>query len=132
LAYGAWRRFYRSSHERRGLGLLTGALLLLLGSLGMATGWHRMTATGDVTFLNAIPVTLYYALGSIPIQLALALALANVLFQNLRGTAFFRMVFFLPYVMPTVATATVFRTIFSPRDASLANQMLQFVGLAPQ
>ena len=91
-----------------------------------------MLETGDVKFLNALPVTVYYALGSIPLQLAIALALACVLFQNLRGSAFFRMVFFLPYVMPTVATATVFRSIFSSRDTSVANQFLALFGLEPQ
>ena len=124
LAYGRWRR--------RGIGLLTGAVLLSGAGLSLAVGWRRMVAAGDTTFLHAIPVTLYYALGSIPIQLALALALAYLLFQNLRGSPFFRMVFFLPYVMPTIATATVFRTIFSPRDTALANQLLHLVGLQPQ
>jgi multiple sugar transport system permease protein len=106
--------------------------LLIGGGLGIVVGWSHMAVAGDAKFLHAIPVTLYYALGSIPIQLVLALSLAYILFQNLRGTAFFRMVFFLPYVMPTVATATVFRTIFSPRDTSLANQVLALVGLQPQ
>ena len=102
------------------------------GGAAAVTGWGRMLETGDVKFLNALPVTVYYALGSIPLQLAIALALACVLFQNLRGSAFFRMVFFLPYVMPTVATATVFRSIFSSRDTSVANQFLALFGLEPQ
>jgi multiple sugar transport system permease protein len=132
LACGAWNRLYRSSGRHRGIGLFACMTLLIGGGLGVVVGWSRMAVAGDVKFLHAIPVTLYYALGSIPIQLVLALSLAYILFQNLRGTAFFRMVFFLPYVMPTVATATVFRTIFSPRDTSLANQVLALVGLQPQ
>ena len=34
--------------------------------------------------------------------------------------------------MPTVATATVFRSIFSSRDTSMANQFLALFGLEPQ
>jgi multiple sugar transport system permease protein len=132
LAYGRWNRMRRRSSQHRGFRRAASITLLIGGVLGLSMGWSRMATSGDVKFLHAIPVTVYYALGSIPVQLVLALALAYGLFQNLRGTTFFRMVFFLPYVMPTVATATVFRTIFSPRDTSLANQILALVGLQPQ
>ena len=132
LAVWVFRRSRRAVAGRRLPGLLAAAALLVAGGAAAATGWGRMLETGDVKFLNALPVTVYYALGSIPLQLAIALALACVLFQNLRGSAFFRMVFFLPYVMPTVATATVFRSIFSSRDTSVANQFLALFGLEPQ
>ena len=132
LAVWLWRRARRAAAGRRLPGFLTAAALLVLAVTAAVTGWGRMLETGDVKFLNALPVTVYYALGSIPLQLAIALALACVLFQNLRGSAFFRMVFFLPYVMPTVATATVFRSIFSSRDTSMANQFLALFGLEPQ
>ena len=132
LAVWVWRRARRAVTGRRLSGLLAVAALLAACGAAAVTGWSRMLETGDVKFLNALPVTVYYALGSIPLQLAIALALACVLFQNLRGSAFFRMVFFLPYVMPTVATATVFRSIFSSRDTSMANQFLALLGLEPQ
>ena len=132
LAVWLWRRAGRAAAGRRLPGLLAAVTLLVLAVAAVVTGWGRMLETGDVKFLNALPVTVYYALGSIPLQLAIALALACVLFQNLRGSAFFRMVFFLPYVMPTVATATVFRSIFSSRDTSMANQFLALFGLEPQ
>lgn len=138
LAVWLWRRARRAAAGRRLGGwdkacwLGAAAALLVLAVTAAITGWGRMLETGDVKFLNALPVTVYYALGSIPLQLAIALALACVLFQNLRGSAFFRMVFFLPYVMPTVATATVFRSIFSSRDTSMANQFLALFGLEPQ
>ena len=132
LAVWVWRRVFRVTAGRRFSGLLVAAALAVASGAAAITGWGHMLETGDVKFLNALPVTAYYALGSIPLQLAIALALACVLFQNLRGSAFFRMVFFLPYVMPTVATATVFRSIFSSRDTSMANQFLALFGLEPQ
>lgn len=132
LAVWVWRRARRAVAGRRLPVRLAAAALLVASVAAAVTGWGRMLETGDVKFLNALPVTVYYALGSIPLQLAIALALACVLFQNLRGSAFFRMVFFLPYVMPTVATATVFRSIFSSRDTSMANQFLALFGLEPQ
>ena len=54
--------------------------------------------------------------------------LAYILFQSIRGRSGFRMIFFLPYVTPVIATALVFRIIFSPRPTSLANQFLEFLG----
>ena len=132
LAVWVFRRARRAVTGRRLPGSLMAAALLVLAVAAAVTGWSRMLETGDVKFLNALPVTVYYALGSIPLQLAIALALACVLFQHLRGSAFFRMIFFLPYVMPTVATATVFRSIFSSRDTSMANQFLALLGLEPQ
>lgn len=68
------------SHTRFWASWLVIAGLLAGGGVGLVMGWGRMAVTGDVTFLNATPVTLYYALGSIPLQLTIALALAYILF----------------------------------------------------
>ncbi|MDX2077323.1 MAG: sugar ABC transporter permease [bacterium] len=79
-------------------------------------------------FFDGLIRTFYYAFGSIPIQLSLALLLAYVLFQNIKGKSFFRMVFFMPYITPTVATAVVFGKIFAPGESSLINQFTQSLG----
>lgn len=42
------------------------------------------------------------------------------------------MLYFLPYITPVVAAAVVFRTIFSPRDTSLANTVLSWINIQPQ
>ncbi len=106
--------------------------LAALGFLAISQGWERMYAEADRRFLNSLPVTFYYAMGSIPIQLTIALMLAYILFQKIRGQEFFRMIFFLPYVTPVIATALVFRFIFNPRPTSLANQILGILGLEPK
>ncbi|GAG46410.1 unnamed protein product, partial [marine sediment metagenome] len=36
-------------------------------------------------FLNSLPITLFYALGTVPAELALAMGLAYILFQKIRG-----------------------------------------------
>jgi multiple sugar transport system permease protein len=129
LAYLAWTSAFRSS-SNLGLALKLGAAFLLIaGGFIVPAGWQRMLATGDVDFLHSLPITLYYALGTVPAELALALVLAYFLFQKIRGQEFFRMLYFLPYITPVVATAVVFRTIFSPRETSLANQALGLLGI---
>jgi multiple sugar transport system permease protein len=118
--------------RRRRLLLLVG-LGLLGAAIGLIAGWSQMLSSArDPRFIRALPTTFFFALGCLPLQLMLGLALAVALFQNLRGTAIFRVVFFVPYVMPTVATAMVFRLLFSERSTSLANQAVTLLGLAPQ
>lgn len=131
LAYEVWTRAARSATN---LGLIlkfSTALLLFGAGFVLPIGWGNMMATGDADFLNSLPITLFYALGTVPAELAIALVLAYLLFQNIRGQEFFRMLYFLPYITPVVATAVVFRSIFSPRETSLANWALSWFGKEP-
>ncbi len=128
VAFVVRQRMADSRESRR---LYSVGLPIAIAVAAMITipwGWGRMVAEGDTKFLSSVPVTVYYALGSVPIQLGIALVLAYILFQKIRGQEFFRMIFFLPYVTPVIATALVFRTIFGIRDTSIANRLLTFLG----
>jgi multiple sugar transport system permease protein len=63
--------------------------------------------------------------------LGISLFLAVLLFQNLKGSQLFRIIFFLPYVTPTVASAAVFRQLFSNRLQAPVNSGLRILGLEP-
>ncbi|WP_424530339.1 carbohydrate ABC transporter permease [Sphaerisporangium viridialbum] len=65
---------------------------------------------------------------SITVQLPLALAIAMLLNQKMRGRAFYRLLFFAPYVLSEVITGVLFTMILSP-EAGLANQILGAIGL---
>ena len=131
LAYVAWDRAFKSQSDR-GMIFRLGAAFLLVGAWFLIpNGWGRMLATGDEEFLHSLPITLFYAITTVPAELALALVLAYLLFQKIKGQEFFRMLYFLPYITPVVASAVVFRIIFSPRDSALANQFLAFLRLEP-
>jgi len=132
LAYVVWNSAFRSWSTRSMLIKLAGAVLLIGSGFIIPIGWERLMASGDPKFLRSLPITLYYALGTVPLEIGLALVLAYILFQKIRGQEFFRMLYFLPYITPVVATAVVFRTIFNPRDSSLANQFLGLLGIEPQ
>jgi multiple sugar transport system permease protein len=54
--------------------------------------------------------------------------LAILLFQKMAGSELFRMLYFLPYVTPYVASAAVFRQMFSIRPQAPVNQLLKFFG----
>jgi ABC-type sugar transport system permease subunit len=132
VAYGLWTRAIKTFSTRKAIIRLIAALLLIPSGIGLIFGWDRMLASGDKAFLNTIPITLYYSIGTVPAELAIGLVLAYILFQKIRGKELFRMLYFLPYITPAVATAVVFRSIFNPRDTSLANQVLTLLGAKPE
>ncbi|RIK42188.1 MAG: ABC transporter permease [Chloroflexi bacterium] len=72
--------------------------------------------------------TVYYTFISVPLRMVVALWTALLLNQRIRGQAFFRTFFYLPAVMPAVASAILWFWIFNP-DIGLANQVLSLVGL---
>ena len=70
LAYWVWEQAVKSESDRGFFIKAASALILLAAGVLIATGWGRMIATGDEDFLNSLPITLYYAIGSVPIQSA--------------------------------------------------------------
>jgi ABC-type sugar transport system permease subunit len=139
LGLGAWLLFFahtsgiartgRNQETRDGLIRFAVAFLTMaMAAYLLGVGFSRMSANGHEDYLHGLTITLYYAIGSVPLQLGLGLVLAYVLYQNIRGKEFFRMMFFLPYVTPAVASAVIFRIVFNPR-AGLANNFLGFFGI---
>lgn len=129
IAYWIWSSALKSLDNRKLIIGLVVALALVGAGWTISTGWGRMLEAGDARFLESLPLTVFYALGTVPAEIGIALVLAYVLYQKIRGQELFRMLYFLPYITPVVATAVVFRTIFSPRETSLANQFLELIGL---
>jgi multiple sugar transport system permease protein len=138
VAHWLWAGAFASEGWRRWRRLAV-SLTLMAAGVSVALGWRTMMALGDDDFLASLIITLYYALGTIPVQIVLALVLATLLFQKIRGKEGFRMIYFLPYVTPQVAAAVVFAQLFSPRGSTLApgsnsvaNQVLGLFGIEPQ
>ncbi|HEX2856408.1 MAG TPA: sugar ABC transporter permease [Propionibacteriaceae bacterium] len=82
----------------------------------------------DSRLINSLKVTFIYVLVSTPLQLALALGIAMLLNQGMRGLAFYRSVFYLPSLMgASVAIAVLWRQLFG--TTGLVNQLLLKVGV---
>ncbi len=124
LAYWVWNKAFRSSSTGGLIAKLLAAVILIVAGFVLTSGWGRMIAAGNSDFLNSLIITLYYALGTVPAEIILGMVLAYILFQNIKGKEIFRMIYFLPYIMPTVSTAVVFQIIFSSRETSIANMLL--------
>jgi multiple sugar transport system permease protein len=109
--------------------------LKILGAfIFMAGGWLLvgeipvLLAAGDKDIWNGLKVTVFFSAGTVPFQLTISLFLAILLFQKLKGSEFFRMIFFLPYVTPFIASAAIFRQIFANRDTAIINLVIRGMG----
>ena len=106
------------------IGLLSGAWILI-GEV------PPVIAAGDKALWNGLLVTVWYSMGTVPIQLAVGLAVAYLLYQDIKAKSFFRMLYFIPYITPAVASASVFRIMFSNRPTGMMNNILAFFGQEP-
>ncbi len=77
---------------------------------------------------HTLQVTLYFALGSIPLHIILGLAIAMLLNASVKGLSLFRTIYYLPAVLSGVAVAMLWRWIFSP-DFGLLNAGLSVIGI---
>ena len=78
----------------------------------------------DDRFTSALKNTIVYSVFTVPFTLVVALALAILLNQKMKGTTFFRTVTFFPYVASLVAVAAVWNMLFTPSEEGLINQLL--------
>jgi multiple sugar transport system permease protein len=117
---------------------------LMLSSLVISTWtWDLLTPhheTGDYNyatllfhdpiFRTAFRNTLLLAVLTVGPGMILGLLLATAVNTKLRGISFFRAAYFLPVVVPTVATAIIFRWMYNP-DFGVLNWFLGLFGVKP-
>src|SRR5262245_4864469 len=72
-------------------------------------------AAGDPRFIEALVHTVLFALVSVPIEIMLGLALALVMHQAVRGRPAIRVAALLPWTIPTVVAALIWRFLFDAR-----------------
>ena len=82
----------------------------------------------DEKFRTVTGNTLYFVLVGVPIGVIVAFLLAFLLNNELKLRPFFRTIFFLPSIVPAVATAMVWLWIYNPRYG-LINSILANYGI---
>jgi multiple sugar transport system permease protein len=82
----------------------------------------------DPLFWRAWAVTLKYAAVAIPLGIVAGVGLALLLNVNIRGISVYRTVFFLPSIVPAVASSVVFIWILNPQ-IGLVNGILKSFGV---
>ena len=85
---------------------------------------------GNTRFLASLRNTIIYCVATVPLTLAVALGMAVVLNQKIRGRNFLRTVSFFPYVASLVAVAAVWNMLFSPAKSGPVNMILYNLGVA--
>jgi multiple sugar transport system permease protein len=115
----------------------------MVASLAIAlTRWEIVTAPEwaglsqfarlfqDDRFYLALYNTGFYVLFGVPTHLLLALLAAMLLNVQVRGTAVYRTLYYLPSIIPIVANSLLWAWIFNS-DYGLANQLIAWLGLPP-
>ena len=77
----------------------------------------------DSLFRTAVFNTFYYTAFELPLSTIVALGLALLLNMNVRGRAIYRTIFYIPSIVPLVASCMIFVWIFNP-TSGIVNSML--------
>jgi len=109
-AWFVWRSAEGQPTNRGFIFRLLAAITLLIAGWMLIAVLPPVIAAGDEDLWSGLKVTVFYSL------------------QKLTGSEAFRMLFFLPYVTPYVASAVVFRQMFSIRPQAPVNQLLKALG----
>lgn len=88
--------------------------------------WRDLAHRG--LLFESIWNTIYYSAFAVPLGIVAAFLLALLLNQKVRGQAFFRTLFYVPSVVPIVASSVLWLWLLNPQSG-LVNLMAQWTGL---
>jgi multiple sugar transport system permease protein len=116
------------------LPLLYALVVSLTDFDGISPRWHWIGLANYAELLQnadtwfSLSRTLLYTLITVPLSVAGGLGLAVLLNQRLKAVGFFRTVFYLPSVVPVVASAIMWKLMFD-RDAGAINAIIERLGI---
>jgi multiple sugar transport system permease protein len=124
------------------LGLLVWVIAPMIGVLLISlTDWNVLKTpnwvgisnyvklfTTDLYFWNTLKVTFYYVVLNTACATLYSLIVAMLLNQKIRGRGIYRSIFYLPTIVPIVASSALWLWLFNP-DFGLFNVMLRGIGL---
>ncbi len=89
---------------------------------------YRVMAADEV-FWRSLWNNLWYALGTVPISIALAILMALWVNSAMRGRTWLRMAFFTPTILPMIAVANIWLFFYTPQYG-LLEQFTRLFGIA--
>ena len=84
----------------------------------------------DDRLMQVLLNSTFYALGTIPFAIGLAIGMALLVNARLPGTSLMRLSFFMPTMLPMIAVANIWLFFYAP-GIGLASQILGVFGLPP-
>lgn len=101
------------------------------GSPTQYVGWRNFELLfANRAFRIALVNNLLIIVVSLLVQLPLALAMATLLADRIRGTATFRLIFFLPYILAEVAAGLIWRFVYDG-EYGLFAKLWEIFGATP-
>lgn len=120
--------------------LLGPMIFSLVLSFANYTGFSRASFVGlanykdlfftDAFFKNSLKVTFNYVFLSIPMNITVAFFIAYMLSRDIWGRSAFRLVYYVPTVVPLVATSIIWNWLLDP-TFGVVNYLRGLVGLSP-
>jgi ABC-type sugar transport system permease subunit len=94
---------------------------------------YRTILFADPVFWKSLEVTFTYVILTVPGVVVFGLLLAVTLnaLKNVTVRGFFTSLYFVPYIVPLVAVALVWRYMYLPGPQGLFNVLLSYVGVDP-
>jgi len=91
--------------------------------------WNYETMlTRDPLFWKSLTNVLYYTALAVPLGIVMGVGLALLLDAKIKGLAVYRTLFFLPSIVPVVATSVLWIWLLNPQ-IGLVNTLLRLVGI---
>jgi len=84
----------------------------------------------DPRFVTGFWNSVEFVAVAVPLEIVGGLAIALVLSRKVQFEGFYQTLYFLPYILPTVPTAIIWRWIYAPGNFGVANYLLDSVGLS--
>ncbi len=84
-------------------------------------GWHEVGKSFGLSIL--------FAVIAIPMNLVLSFILSLFLYKEVKGIKFFRLLYYLPVVVPGIAMGMLWVDVFNADESGIMNQILTFFGL---
>jgi multiple sugar transport system permease protein len=91
---------------------------------------YRYMLTEDLDFWDSFIITAKFAAMYVPLTLSLALLLALLLNQKVKGQGFFRTIFYLPSIISGVALVGIFSAMYN-YQYGIINYLLSLLGIEP-
>lgn len=94
-------------------------------------GANYVQMANDPLIWKSLSVTAYYTLLTVPLITVVMFLVATLLNTRLKGISVFRTIFYIPSIVPVVASSAIWLYIFNPMFG-LLNTIFRMVGISPQ
>jgi len=94
--------------------------------------YKQMFGLDSDEFVKVLSNTFFYAVIAVPLNLSLSYFLALLVSREKKGVTFFRLLYYLPVVIPAIISGVIWQDMFNPAAFGFFNNILAKFGIPPQ